>query len=132
MAAHTRHKKHEYTLDNIPEGMPTEVVEHRLEGDELVCPKCGDTMTEIGVEVVKRLKIEPIRLVVRNTVTTLTPAGPATRRTLRRRLLKHPGRRISSPQLCHTEAIAHIMTQKFVMAVRYTDRSRSCVARVSL
>ena len=64
VAAHTRHKKHEYTLDNIPEGMPTEVVEHRLEGDELVCPKCGDTMTEIGVEVVKRLKIEPIRLVV--------------------------------------------------------------------
>ena len=49
VAAHTRHKKHEYTLDNIPEGMPTEVVEHRLEGDELVCPKCGDTMTEIGV-----------------------------------------------------------------------------------
>ena len=64
VAAHTRHKKHEYTLDNIPEGMPTEVVEHRLEGDELVCPKCGDTMTEIGVEVVKRLKIEPVRLVV--------------------------------------------------------------------
>ena len=54
-------KQHGYILDNIP---PIEVVEHRLEDEELVCPKCGDTMAEIGVEVVKRLKIEPIRLVV--------------------------------------------------------------------
>ena len=28
--AHKRHKKHEYTLDNIPEGIPVEQVEHRL------------------------------------------------------------------------------------------------------
>ena len=46
VAAHKRHKKHEYALDNIPEDMPTEQVEHRLEGEELVCPQCGDTMTE--------------------------------------------------------------------------------------
>ena len=31
VAAHKRHKKHEYTLDNIPEGIPTKQVEHRLE-----------------------------------------------------------------------------------------------------
>ena len=35
VAAHKRHKKHEYTLDNIPEGIPTKQVEHRLEGEEL-------------------------------------------------------------------------------------------------
>lgn len=34
VAAHKRHKKHRYTLDNIPEGTPTEVVEHRLEGED--------------------------------------------------------------------------------------------------
>ena len=53
VAAHKRRKKHEYTLDSIPEGVPTEVVKHRLEGEALVCPACGDTLSEIGVEVVK-------------------------------------------------------------------------------
>ena len=59
--AHKRRKKHEYTLDNIPEGIPVEQVEHRLEGEDLVCPQCGDTMTEIGKEVVRTLKIIPPR-----------------------------------------------------------------------
>ena len=46
VAAHKRHKKHEYTLDSIPEGIPVEQVEHRLEGGDLICPQCGNTMTE--------------------------------------------------------------------------------------
>ena len=57
VAGHKRHKKHTYALDTIPEGIPTKQVEHRLEGEELVCPQCGDTMTEIGKEVVKTLEI---------------------------------------------------------------------------
>ncbi len=63
---HKRHKKHEYTLDeaNLPENTPTEVVEHTLEGEALECPQCGDTMTDIGVEVVKKLKIKSVELVV--------------------------------------------------------------------
>ena len=62
--AHKRHKKHEYTLDNIPEGIPVEQVEHRLEGEDLVCPQCGDTMTEIGKEVVRTLEIIPAQTIV--------------------------------------------------------------------
>ena len=34
-AAHKRHKKHEYTLDTIPEGIEAKQVEHRLEGEDL-------------------------------------------------------------------------------------------------
>ena len=30
VAAHKRHKKHEYTLNELPENVPVEVVEHRL------------------------------------------------------------------------------------------------------
>ena len=29
VAAHKRHKKHEYTLDELPENVPAEAVEHR-------------------------------------------------------------------------------------------------------
>ena len=64
VTAYKRRKKQEYTLNNLPEGVATELVEHRLEGENLVCPKCGDTMTEIGKEVVKTLKIIPAKVVV--------------------------------------------------------------------
>ena len=64
VAAHKRHKKHEYTLDHLPENVPVEVVEHRLPEEERVCPECGSTLTEIGKEVRRRLKLEPPRTVV--------------------------------------------------------------------
>ena len=71
VAAHTRHKKHEYTLDSIPEDIPKERVEHRLEGEDLVCPQCGDTLTEIGTEVVNKLKIIPAQTIVELCATRL-------------------------------------------------------------
>lgn len=57
--AHTRRKKHEYALDKLPEGIATEVVEHRIENTE--CPNCGEPMAEIGKEVVRTLKLIPAR-----------------------------------------------------------------------
>ncbi|MGM9584638.1 MAG: IS66 family transposase zinc-finger binding domain-containing protein [Faecousia sp.] len=68
MAGHKRHKKHTYTLDTIPEGMPTKQVEHRLGGEDLVCPQCGDTMTEIGKEVVKAPENVPALYIVREDI----------------------------------------------------------------
>ena len=39
-------------------------MEHRLPTEELVCPECGSTMTEIGKEVRRRLKLVPAKAVV--------------------------------------------------------------------
>ena len=39
VTAYKRRKKQEYTLDNLPEGVPTELVEHRLEGGWFSVPK---------------------------------------------------------------------------------------------
>ena len=64
VAEHKRRKKNEYTLDSIPEGCAVERIEHRLEGEELVCPQCGEIMSEIGKEVVNRLKIKPAEVIV--------------------------------------------------------------------
>lgn len=44
VTAYKRRKKHQFTLDSFPAGTPTEVVEHRLEGEDLVCPECGKTI----------------------------------------------------------------------------------------
>ncbi len=48
-----RHKKYVYTLDTIPGGIPTKQVKHRLDVEDPVWPQCGDSMAEIGKEVVK-------------------------------------------------------------------------------
>ena len=97
VTAYKRRKKQEYTLNNLPEGVPTELVEHRLEGKDLVCPKCGDTMTEIGKEVVKALKIIPAKVVVEEHHYLLTPARDAAVKVRKPLLLRHRKRRISFP-----------------------------------
>ena len=119
VAAHKRHKKHEYTLDNIPEGTPTEQVEHRLEGEELTCPQCGETMTEIGKEVVRKLKIIPAQVVVKEDI-YYTYACKACSETCdegcETPVVKADREKNIIPGSFATpEAIAHIMTQKFVM-----------------
>ena len=116
VAAHKRHKKHEYTLDELPENVPVEVVEHRLPVEELVCPECGSTMTEIGREVRRRLKLVPAKAVVvedwyytyacrkcekKNTETPVVKAA--------REPNFIPG------SFAMPEAAAHLMVQKFVM-----------------
>ena len=116
VAAHKRHKKHEYTLDELPENVPVEVVEHRLPEEELVCPECGSTMTEIGKEVRRRLKLEPAKAVIvedwyytyacRNCEkeNTQTPVVKVTRAP-----------NFIPGSFATPEAAAHIMTQKFTM-----------------
>ncbi len=113
---HKRHKKHEYTLDSIPEDIPTEVVEHTLEGEALVCPQCGDTMTEIGVEVVKKLKMEPVRFVVEEHRYHTYACQACNKEDIETPVVKAPREKGIIPGSFATpEAIAHIMVQKFVM-----------------
>ena len=84
VAGHRRHKKHEYTLDELPENVPVEVVEHRLPEEERICPECGETMSEIGKEVRRRLKLVPARAVVVEDWYYTMPAGTARRKIQRR------------------------------------------------
>ena len=119
VAAHKRHKKHEYTMDTIPEDISVERIEHRLEGDELVCPQCGETMTEIGTEVVNKLKIIPAQTIVEQHV-YYTYACKSCSETAdegcETPVVKAPHEKSIIPgSFATVEAIAHIMTQKFVM-----------------
>ena len=116
VTAYKRRKKQEYTLNNLPEGVPTELVEHRLEGDDLVCPKCGDTMTEIGKDVVKKLKIIPAKVVVEEHHYFTYACQKCSRESTETPVVKAPKEKnIISGSFATPEAIAHIMTQKFVM-----------------
>ena len=119
VAAHKRHKKHEYTLDNIPEGIETKQVEHRLEGADLICPQCGDTMTEIGQEVVRTMEIIPAQTIVREDIYytyACKRCSESADEGCEAPVVKAPREKNIIPGSFATpEAIAHIMTQKFVM-----------------
>ena len=116
VAAHKRHKKHEYALDSIPDDIPKERVEHCLEGEDLVCPQCGDIMTEIGTEVVKKLKIIPAQTIVEEHVYYTYACQTCNKEDIETPVVKAPREKNIIPGSFATpEAIAHIMTQKFVM-----------------
>ena len=116
VSAHQRHKKHEYTLDNIPDGMETRQVEHRLDGEDLVCPQCGDTMTEIGKEVVRTMEIIPAQMVIREDIYFTYACQTCNKEDIETPVVKAPREKNIIPGSFATpEAIAHIMTQKFVM-----------------
>ena len=57
--AHERKRQSGNVLDVVPEGTPTEVVEHRLPEDERICSVCGGQMVEIGKEVRRTLRMKP-------------------------------------------------------------------------
>ena len=116
VAAHKRHKKHEYTLDNIPKGTPIEQIHHRLDGDELACPNCGETMTEIGTEVVRTLEIIPTKTVVKEHIYHTYACQKCSKEGTETPVAKAPREKNIIPgSFAAPEAIAHIMTQKFVM-----------------
>ena len=119
VSAHKRHKKHEYTLDSLPEDLPRERIEHRLEGEDLVCPQCGDRLSEIGTEVVNKLRIVPAQIIVEQHVYysyACKGCSETADEGCETPIARAPHEKSVIPGSFATpEAIAHIMTQKFVM-----------------
>ena len=116
VAAHKRRKKHEYTLDHLPENVPVEVVEHRLPEEELVCPECGSTMSEIGREVRRRLKLEPPKVVVVEDWYYTYACRKCEKEDTQTPVVKAAREANFIPGSFATpDAVAHLMVQKFVM-----------------
>ena len=66
--AHERKRQPGNVLEVVPEGTPTEVVEHRLPENERICSACGSQMVEIGKEVRRTLQMKPAKFWVREDV----------------------------------------------------------------
>jgi len=64
--------------------LPAEVEKHSLLEEKLVCPECGNPMTEIGKNARQRLKLESAKIFVVDDGTTPIPTGSARRKVLRR------------------------------------------------
>lgn len=111
-------KRKRLVNDSLPENLPVEVVEHGLPASEQVCPECGGEMHVIGKEKRRELKIIPAQVSIVEHVRLVYGCRECEMDENGAPIIKAP---IDTPVIkgsfASPEAIAQIMTQKFVMGV---------------
>ena len=107
-------KRTRLTTDKLPEDLPVEVIEHELPEDERVCPDCSGALHTMGREIREELKFIPAKAVIvrhvyacRNCEDT-SDHVPVVKADMPEPVIKGG---FASP-----DTIAHIASQKFVMA----------------
>ena len=114
--AHERKRQSGNVLDVVPEGTPTEVVEHRLPEDERICSACGSKLGEIGKEVRRSLMMKPAKFWVREDVYYTYACKNCEQETGEANIVKAArGPALLPGSFASAEAVAHIVIQKFVM-----------------
>lgn len=111
-------KRTRLTTDKLPDDLPVEVIEYTLPEDEQVCCGCGCSLHVMGHETRRELKIIPAQAVIvehRRAVYSC--------RNCDKTDIKVPIRKAEMPKpvisgsFASPEAIAHVVTQKFVMGI---------------
>ncbi|MDO4460825.1 MAG: IS66 family transposase [Clostridia bacterium] len=114
VSEHIRRKRSGSVIDIVPEDVPREVVEHRI--DNPICSECGETMTEIGKESRYSLKIVPATVTVVEDVYYSYACKKCEQNNVSTPVVKTPrDNPVIKGSFASPEAVAHIMTQKFVM-----------------
>lgn len=111
-------KKRSETKDCLPENLPVETVECFLPEDEQSCPKCSGPLHIMGKEVVRReLKIIPASVSVVEYVRYTYSCRSCEKNGIDVPVMKAPVKKpVIKGGFASPEAVAHIATQKFVMA----------------
>jgi transposase len=116
VGSYTRKRRSGSIEDVIPENLPVETIEHRLPEPEQRCPVCGAQMVEIGKEIRRSMKIVPPQYSVVEDVYYTYACKQCEAETDEALIVKTPKEPVVLPgSFASPEAIAHIMTQKFVM-----------------
>ena len=103
--------------ETLPENVPVETVEHGIDENESACPECGTVMEQIGKEVRRTLVIVPAQVKIREDVYYSYACPKCRDEGAETPILKTPKVPSVIPgSHASAEAIAHIMTQKFVVA----------------
>ena len=114
-----RKRKNMVNENNLPDNLPIEIVEHDLPADEQVCPECDGDLHVMGKETIRReLKLIPAKAVIVEHIRKVYACRNCEKDECGVPIIKVP---IANPVIkggfASPEAIAHIATQKFVMAV---------------
>ena len=112
---HTRRKK-TGCFDKLPENIETYVVEHDLGEEEKKCPECGEEMEIIGRKVTKHLEIIPAQVKIREDVYYTYACKKCHENEADTPVVETPQPNpVIKGSFASAGAIAHLMTQKFVM-----------------
>ena len=111
-------KKAKESGDRLPADLPVEVVEHFLPEDKQQCPECGSQLHIMGKEVHETLKIIPAKAVIVQDIVYVYSCRECEKDGTSVPVIKAPmPKPVIKGSFASPEAVAHIMTQKFVMGV---------------
>ena len=111
-------KRKRLVNDNLPENLPVTVMLHTLLPEEQVCPVCDNKLHEIGEETQRELKIIPAQVEIVEHVRKVYGCRECEKDPDGRPVVKAAADNpVIKGSFASPEAIAHIMTQKFVMGV---------------
>ena len=114
--AHERKRQSGNVLDVVPEGTPTEVVEHRLPENERICSACGSELVEIGKDVRWTLQMKPAEFWIREDVYYTYACKNCEQETGEANIVKAAKEPALLPgSFASAEAVAYLAAQKFVM-----------------
>jgi len=109
-------KRTRLTTDKLPDDLQVEVVEHEMPESERVCPECGEVLHKMGCDTRCELVIVPAQVKIREYVRHVYSCRNCENTEITTPILKAElPEPVIKGSFASPEAIAHIMTQKFVM-----------------
>ena len=104
--------------DIVADDVEVVTVEHGLTEEERTCPACGEVMAPMGREIRNELKLIPAKAVLYQHVYYTYACRNCEKNETETPVVKTPREPVVIPgSYASAEAIAQIMTQKYVMAV---------------
>ncbi len=115
----SHYRKKRTKKDRLPEDLPVEVVEYRLNENEQDCPNCGEKLHEMGKEVVREeLKVIPAHAVIVQHVRYTYSCRSCEKTGTEVPVIKAPVKNaVIKGGFASPEAVAYIMTQKYLMDI---------------
>ncbi len=114
---HYRKARTRLITDKLPEDLPVEIVEHELQEQKCLCPECNNKLHVMGTDTREELKFIPPKAVivrhVRNVYSCRNCENNSNHTPIVKADIPEP---VIKGGFASPEAIAHIATQKFMMA----------------
>lgn len=101
--------------ERLPADLPVEVVEHRLPAEEQVCMTCNCALHVMGKEIRRELKLIPAQAVIVEHIQYVYACRSCEANACSVPIIPAPADKpVIKGSFASPEAVAHIMTQKFV------------------
>lgn len=114
---HYRQKAKE-SKEQLPADLPVEVVEHFLPEDNQSCPACDETLHIMGKDIRRELKIIPAKAIIVEHHNYVYACRHCENNACNVPIVKAPvDQPVIKGSFASAEAVAHIITQKFVNAM---------------